>query len=87
MFVKKGANGIDVNMFKLFLILYSDYTVLFANSIQGLQTNLDLLYEYCKKWKLLVNVDKTKIMIFRKSGRRSDNMEINNKKWLIDVCT
>ena len=40
MFVEKGANGINGNMFKLVLILYSDYTVLFANSIQDLQKKI-----------------------------------------------
>jgi len=49
MFVEKGVNGIDVNMFKLFLILYADDIVLFANSIQDLQNSLGLLYEYCNK--------------------------------------
>jgi len=34
MFVEKGVNGIDVNTFKLFLILYADDIVVFANSIQ-----------------------------------------------------
>jgi len=46
MFVEKGVNGIDVNMLKLFLILYDDDIVLFANSIHDLQNSLDLLYEY-----------------------------------------
>jgi len=34
------------------------------------------LYEYCCKWKLTVNVEKTKIMVFRKGGRLS-----NQDKW------
>jgi len=46
MFVEKGVNGIDVNMLKLFLILYDDDIVLFANSIHDLHNSLDLLYEY-----------------------------------------
>ena len=76
MFVEKGANGIDFNMFKLFLILYADNIVLFANSIQDLQNTLDLLYKYCNKWKLRVNVAKTKIMIFRKGGRLPENISV-----------
>jgi len=47
---------------------------LFANSIQDLQNSLDLPYEYCYKWKLHVNVAKTKIMIFRKG--LSDNISV-----------
>ena len=31
-FIHKGLHGIDVNMFKVFLILYADDIVVFANS-------------------------------------------------------
>jgi len=58
MFVENGVNGIDVNMFKLFLILHADDIVVFANSIHDLQNSLDLLYAYCNKWKLRGNVAK-----------------------------
>ena len=33
-----------------------------------LHTLLDQLEMYCSKWNLMVNVDKTKVMIFRKGG-------------------
>lgn len=69
MYIHSGMHGIDVNMFKIFLILYADDIVLFANTENELQNSLDMLYEYCNKWKLVVNTDKTKIMIFRKGGR------------------
>ena len=34
--------------------------VLFANNPGELQVGLDLLYNYCKRWKLKINVAKTK---------------------------
>ena len=68
-FIHKSLNGIDVNMFKVFLILYADDIVVFANSISELQESLDLLFDYCQGWKVLVNTSKTKIMILRKGGR------------------
>lgn len=37
MFIEYGANGIDVYMFKLFLILYADDIVIFANTSKELQ--------------------------------------------------
>ena len=73
-FVVNGVEGIDVNMFKMFLILYADDIVIFANSSDELQTSLNLLYDYCQRWKLTVNVKKTKILIFRKGGRLCENM-------------
>jgi hypothetical protein len=46
-------------MFKMFLILYADDIVIFANRCIELQNSLDALYEYCCKWKLVVNSEKT----------------------------
>ena len=51
---------------KLMLLLYADDTVVFSNSPTGLQKCLDDLYIYCNKWKLTVNSNKTKIIIFCK---------------------
>ena len=39
-----------------------------------MQHNLNILHDYCMKWKLTVNKDKTKILIFRKGGRIPDNL-------------
>ena len=63
-FCKKGFDGIDVDSFKLFLILYADDIVLFAKNAVELQDSLNLLSEYCERWKLVVNTNKTKVMIF-----------------------
>ena len=36
---------------------------------------------YCQKWKLTVNVDKTKVVIFQKGGRfPNDNFTFNGKE-------
>ena len=57
--------GSDLQTFlKLLITLYADDTVLFASSKDNLQKCLDGLNEYCNKWKLKVNADKTKIIIF-----------------------
>ena len=34
----------------------------------GLQRLIDRLADYCEKWKLTVNIEKTKIMVFRRGG-------------------
>ena len=56
---------LDIFM-KLFIILYADDTVLMAESSSNLQTLLDTFYLYCDTWKMKVNVDKTKIVVFSK---------------------
>lgn len=56
------------------MLLYADDIVVFANTQEQLQNSLDLLLEYCNKWKLTINVSKTKVTVFRKGGVLSRNM-------------
>ena len=51
---------------KLFLILYADDTVLLSETKHDLQNQLNCLCEYCDRWKLKVNVDKSKVVVFSK---------------------
>ena len=73
-FILSGLDGLDVDMFKMFLLLYADDIVLFANSASELQDGLDLMSDYCKRWKLKINISKTKVMIFRKGGMLPRNL-------------
>ena len=50
--------------FKLYILLYTDYTVIFAESDRELQAALNAMYLYCKTWDIEVNPAKTKITIF-----------------------
>ena len=67
-FQLKGGEGTDINMLKIFLLLYADGITIFASSAEDLQTNLNMLSEYCSRNKLIVNTSKTKIMVFRRGG-------------------
>ena len=69
----KGFNGIDLGFFKLYILLYADDIVLFAENADELQNGLNILHEYCNRWGLIVNTDKTKVMIFKKGGRNVQN--------------
>jgi hypothetical protein len=51
---------------KLFTILYADDTVLLAGSVEELHSELNYFYEYCEKWNLKVNTNKSKVMVFFK---------------------
>ena len=61
-FMNKGLSGIAVNSFNIVLILYADDIVVFAEGKDELQRSLDVLLEYCNRWKLVGNTRKTKIM-------------------------
>ena len=49
---------------KLYLLLYADDTIIMAETAGELQLALNALQDYCDKWSLSVNTDKTKIVIF-----------------------
>ena len=55
------------NQICIFLMLYADDTLLFSESLDGMQSMLDKFSNYCKMWKLEVNTSKTKVVIFFRS--------------------
>ena len=55
----------------LFILLYADDTIIMAETAEELQKALNALHDYCQEWKLEVNLDKTKIVIF--ASRRVDD--------------
>ena len=72
-----GHKGVDIGLLKLFLLIYADDIVIVSETQSDLQTGLNILSEYCKRWRLTVNVDKTKVMVFRKGGRLPRNLVFN----------
>ena len=58
-FYLHNAGGVDIHTLKLFLLLYADDITLFSETAEGLQEGLNLLSNYCDRWKLTVNTDKT----------------------------
>ena len=73
-FVNSGLDGIDTDMLKIFMLLYADDIVIFANTQEELQNSLDLMLQYCTRWKLTINISKTKVMVFRKGGTLPRNL-------------
>ena len=50
--------------------MFADDLILISDSAVGLQNCLSKLDAYCKKWRLTVNTEKTKILIFNKGGKK-----------------
>ena len=87
-----NCSGIDIELasddvycyLKLFVLLYADDTVILATDEKSFQHSLNIFYDYSKLWKLDINYDKTKILIF---GTRNDdrfNFKIGENK--ISIC-
>ena len=49
-------------------LLYANDTALIATNAFDLQHFLDVFFQYCNKWKLKINANKTKIIIFNGNG-------------------
>ena len=48
---------------------FAEDLVLMSQSALGLQNALHQLENYCSRWNLAINTDKTKVLIFNNSGR------------------
>ncbi|MES9881349.1 MAG: reverse transcriptase domain-containing protein, partial [Sedimenticola sp.] len=86
-FETNGIAEINIGMLKLFILLYADDIVFFADSENGMQNALNFLSEYCQKWKLKVNTTKTKIVVFRKGGMLPRNLHFYYNGSEIEIVT
>lgn len=74
----KGAQGIPCETLddqlhvylKVLILLYADDTVILSDNNNDLQEALNIFEQYCEEWKLTVNIEKTKVLIFA-NGRLS----------------
>ena len=67
-------------------LMYADNLLLMSETETGLQRILDRFGEYCDKWGMEVNTDKTKIMKFSGNGHRCKTVTVNNFASLFN-CT
>ena len=66
--------GIPVGDMKISMLSYADDLVIFSDSPNGLQNGITALHGYCTKWKLKLNTEKSKVMVFKK-GRPNVSTE------------
>ena len=59
--------------------------ILLSETATGLQTCLSKLSEYFVKWKLKVNIDKTKIVIFNKGGCKIKRFKFTYKENIVEI--
>ena len=85
--VTKDISGINIGTINIYMLLYADEIILFGNSPEDLQKSLTILEEYCSKWKLTVNTNKTKIMVFRKGGRLPNDLDFKYNNVSIEIVS
>ena len=59
---------------KINAMAYADDIVLVSTTKEGLQKAIDIVHNYCEKWKLEVNSKKTKCMTFTKGTQKEKNI-------------
>ena len=81
----KGCKGVDFSnedlidvVVKILVLLYADDTILISDNPDDLQKNLNAFSNYCNEWKLKVNIQKTKIVIFGSRGCRGPKFKYND---------
>jgi hypothetical protein len=65
---------------KISCLMYADDLVLMSKSSQGLSKLLKGVENYCNKWQLTVNTDKTKVLVARKRKTDLNSWYIYGKK-------
>ena len=67
LFLQQNTNEcFTLGQLSIYLLLFADDSVLISDTPTGLQQLLLAFEKYCEKWNLKVNVQKSKIVIFRR---------------------
>ena len=79
--------GIDLGGTKVSILMYADDIVLVSDTEAKLQTMLDLLDDWCNRWRVIINMNKSKCVHFRRG--RAQRTEFNFKvgELSLEVCS
>ena len=69
--------------FKLFVLLYADDTVILADNAEEFQKSLDSFHHYCSEWKLTINQNKSKVIVF--GARKTDAFRFRIGDTILEV--
>ena len=72
-----GKNAPTINSIKIPCLFWADDLALISTTKEGLQNQLNVFNEYCSDWKLTLNTEKTKAIIFNKTGATLKKHQIN----------
>uniref|UniRef100_T1IR49 Reverse transcriptase domain-containing protein n=1 Tax=Strigamia maritima TaxID=126957 RepID=T1IR49_STRMM len=61
-----NIGGSRIGKWKIYCLKFADDVAIFAENVEGLQAMINDLERYVKSSKLIVNVNKSKIVVFRR---------------------
>ena len=73
--INQCNSGIDICGEQVKILLYADDIALIADSEINLQVMLNRLHDWCRKWRLKVNINKTNVIHFRPKSQTQSNFE------------
>ncbi len=78
--LKATGIGVKIGTDTVSVLAYADDLILTAENELDLQKLLDILCEWCHKWRLVINTDKTKVLHFRKKNtpKTGSNFKVND---------
>ncbi len=84
--LKELNMGLPYGNETLCILLYADDIVILAENEEQLQILLNFGNNWCKKWKMKVNRDKTKVIHFRKKKCKVTEKQFYLGMDLVDIC-
>ena len=79
------SEPVVLNSTKLNCLIYADDILLLSESKGDLQSCLNSLQTYCDHWKLKINTDKTKVMIFSAGKIKKENIHFKLNESVIEI--
>ena len=77
--------GKDLDAYlKILTLLYADDSVIFETDPATFQENINAFSEYSERWRLNVNLNKTKILVFGVKNTMNFEFKLGDDK--IDIC-
>ncbi len=77
---KPNTDPVTIGTQTLNALLYADDVVLISTSSTGLQNCINALQAFSEEWKLEINLDKTKILIFNKKEPTAPKFQYDDKE-------
>ena len=78
--IKSTCSGIPIKDENVCVLMYADDLVILARNERDLQSMLDVIYEWCEKWKIIINSEKSQVVHFRSKSvdKTSVNFYVGN---------
>ena len=80
-----SCDRVVIDTTKISSLLYTDDIVLLSNTAEGLQNALNKLGKFCETLNLKINISKTKVMVFNKSGNLLKGFSFTYMQMAIEI--